>query len=96
MQQPRAAFDKLQPAVAQEGHLAERLMRQVIGLAALEGDGSHIMGEPRFLGRTSQPEVAHEATHLFGHLQDNAMNRAPSCGPKDTEKPIWRKARRST
>jgi hypothetical protein len=37
VQQPRTAFEYLQRAVVQERNLAERLAREMIGLAAIDG-----------------------------------------------------------
>ena len=74
MQQPGAALEYFQFAIAQEGHLAEGLVRQVIGLPSVERDRSHRIGKSGFLARPPQPQIAHKAAGTFGH---------PIVGPDD-------------
>ena len=55
MQQSSAAFEYLQVVVLQERDLAKWLMRQMIGLAAIEWDRTNGVAETSFLTRPSPP-----------------------------------------
>jgi maleate cis-trans isomerase len=65
MQQPGTALEYLQSAIAQEGNLAERLARQVIGLPSVERDGAHRIAESA-------------SSHAHRSLRSRTKPRGPS------------------
>lgn len=67
MQQPRTTLEHFEAAIVQERNLAERLAREMVGLAALERDGADGVGQAGLLAGLSQPQVAHEAARAFGN-----------------------------
>lgn len=76
MQQAGAALEQVDLAVAQEGHLAEGLAREMRWPSVLQRDRPHGIAQPGLLAGLSEAQVAHEAARAIGHPVVGRENQA--------------------
>ena len=85
MQQDRAALEDREVAIGQPRHLAEGLVREMLGLPIAERRALDAIGQAGLFQRPAHPQVAHIAARRFGNPVEGGEDQvAHSVTPRKT------------